>query len=39
MSCDLLGKVVVGTISQMMGPLLPLSPASIFLMSSLPKSH
>lgn len=30
MSCDLLGEVVV---------MVPLSPAFIFLMSSLPKSH
>lgn len=39
MSCDLLGKVVGGAISQMMFPLLPPSPAPIFLVSSLLKSH
>lgn len=39
MSCALLSEVVVGAISQTVLPLLPPSPAPIFLVSSLLKSH
>lgn len=39
MSCELFSEVVVGAISQMLLSQLPASPAPIFLMSPLPKSH